>query len=188
MRKAEPEPEGGQRHDFSSGLHAGAGENEGAGAGAELASDLGVGTDGHVRYGSDLDAGAEGNVGFASNLDVSDNGNADAGMIVVEEPPAFDALPVVDALRRRLSACLLRAFTRPPSNNPSSPPRHLRLRSPPRRQYPGVFPSASSAGPSREAAMTACSHRRPCLQAASRLRPSSARKWRASTRSCSTNF
>jgi chemosensory pili system protein ChpA (sensor histidine kinase/response regulator) len=103
--EAEPESAGGQRHDFSSGLHAEAGEN--AGAGAELGSELGVGTDGHARFGSDLDAGAEDNVGFASNLDVSDNGNADAGMIVVEEPPAFDALPVVDAAApeiERLSA------------------------------------------------------------------------------------
>jgi chemosensory pili system protein ChpA (sensor histidine kinase/response regulator) len=62
---AEAEPEGGESHGFSGGLHAGARENEAAGADAGLGSH-------------------------------SDNGNADAGMIVVEEPPAFDALPVVD--------------------------------------------------------------------------------------------
>ena len=81
--EAEPEREGGQSHDFSSSLHTGAAENAGAGADAGHGSDQGVGTTDHVGFESELDAGAD--------------GNADAGMIVVEEPPAFDALPVVDA-------------------------------------------------------------------------------------------
>jgi chemosensory pili system protein ChpA (sensor histidine kinase/response regulator) len=67
--EAEAEPAGGRSNDFSSGPQAETSEGQSADA----------------------------NSGLGADLYASDGGNADAGMIVVEEPPAFDALPEVDA-------------------------------------------------------------------------------------------
>jgi chemosensory pili system protein ChpA (sensor histidine kinase/response regulator) len=81
----------------------GANFNVPANADAGFASNLGAdeianfGVDVNAGASSDLDPPADGNISFSSNLNTGDNSNADAGMIVVEEPPAFDALPAVDA-------------------------------------------------------------------------------------------
>ena len=70
---------------------------------AAFASNLGAdeianfGAEVNESASSDSEPAADGNINFSSSLDAGDNGNADAGMIVVEEPPAFDALPAVDA-------------------------------------------------------------------------------------------
>jgi chemotaxis protein histidine kinase CheA/CheY-like chemotaxis protein len=70
---------------------------------AAFASNLGAdeianfGADANAGASSDSEPAADGNISFSSNLDTGDDGNADAGMIVVEEPQAFDALPAIDA-------------------------------------------------------------------------------------------
>ena len=90
----------GDHADFSANFNV-----PGAGDDADFAADLGAGADEETPgFGADLDAEApaniepvaDSNVGLGSNLGTGDAGNAGAGMIVVEEPPAFDALPAVD--------------------------------------------------------------------------------------------
>jgi chemotaxis protein histidine kinase CheA/CheY-like chemotaxis protein len=61
-------------------------------------ADFGADANANAGAPSNLEPTTDANVGFSSNLDGGDDANTDAGMIVVEEPPAFDALPAIDAL------------------------------------------------------------------------------------------
>ena len=94
-------------HGAEANVDAGAGTNAGFGAEFDTAANA------NPDFGSNLDAGGGANAGFDAdatahaspnfepvadvNVGAGEGDNADAGMIVVEEPPAFDALPAVDA-------------------------------------------------------------------------------------------